>query len=137
MRKTAFILAMSISTACLLAAQQTAPAPQGAGSPQALPRVSVHENVQYGEAGGQKLKAWRDASPVFHVAKGDAPFLIFHGTRDENVPIAQSEELADRLKQAGVGETLIKVDDVHTFQTREARVRLALATLQFFNRYLK
>jgi acetyl esterase/lipase len=82
-------------------------------------------------------ETWRDASPVFHAAKGDAPFLIFHGTRDQNVPIAQSEELAERLKHAGVPVTLVKVDDVHTFQTHEARVRLALATLQFFNRYLR
>lgn len=82
-------------------------------------------------------QAWRDASPAFHVAKHDAPFLIVHGTRDQNVPIAQSEELADRLKQAGVPVTLVKVDDVHTFQTREARVHLALGTLQFFNRYLR
>ncbi len=80
---------------------------------------------------------WLDASPVFHVSKTDAPFLIVHGTRDENVPIAQSEELADRLKQAGVPVTFLKVDDVHTFQTPQARLRLALATLEFFNRYLK
>lgn len=80
---------------------------------------------------------WRDASPVFQVSKTDAPFLIVHGTRDENVPIAQSEELAERLKQAGVPVTFIKVDDVHTFKTPQARLRLALATLDFFNRYLK
>jgi acetyl esterase/lipase len=28
---------------------------------------------------------WRDASPIFHVSKTSAPFLIVHGTRDENV----------------------------------------------------
>ena len=82
-------------------------------------------------------EAWRNASPAFHVAKGDAPFLIFHGTRDQNVPVAQSEELAQRLQRAGAIVTLVKVDDVHTFKTPQARMRLALATLQFFNRYLK
>jgi len=80
---------------------------------------------------------WRDASPAFHASKGDAPFLIFHGTRDENVPIAQAEELVERLKQAGVPVTFMKVDDVHTFQTPGARLRLAIATVDFFNRYLK
>ncbi|MGB9253639.1 MAG: alpha/beta hydrolase, partial [Candidatus Korobacteraceae bacterium] len=29
---------------------------------------------------------WRDASPVSHVAKSDAPFLIVHGTQDQSVP---------------------------------------------------
>jgi acetyl esterase/lipase len=82
-------------------------------------------------------EAWRDASPAFHASKSDAPFLIVHGTRDQNVPIAQSEELSERLQQAGVPVTLIKVDDAHTFKTPQARMRLALATLEFFNRYLK
>ena len=43
----------------------------------------------------------RDASPVTHVAKDAPAFLILHGTADPLVPIAQSEELADRLKAAG------------------------------------
>jgi acetyl esterase/lipase len=79
---------------------------------------------------------WRDASPVFHVAKGDPPFLIMHGTRDQEVAIAQSEELADKLQSAGGTVAFIKVDDVHTFQTQEARHELAIQTLAFFDRYL-
>jgi acetyl esterase/lipase len=79
---------------------------------------------------------WQSASPVFHAAKSNAPFLIVHGTRDEMVPIAQAQELYDKLKQAGVHVTLIQLDDVHTFQTPEARRRLALETLTFFTRYL-
>src|SRR5271168_2144906 len=58
-------------------------------------------------------KVWQDASPAFHVSKDNSPFLIVHGTKDEEVPIAQSQELADKLKQAGVPVTFITVDDVH------------------------
>jgi acetyl esterase/lipase len=79
---------------------------------------------------------WRAASPVFHVSKGDAPFLIVHGTRDEEVSISQSQELFQKLQSAGVPASLIKVDDVHTFQTPEARRQLAIQALAFFNRYL-
>lgn len=79
---------------------------------------------------------WQQASPAFHASKDDAPFLILHGTRDQEVPIAQSEELAAKLQAAGVPVTLIKVDDVHTFQTPEARHRLAFESLDFFNRFL-
>lgn len=78
----------------------------------------------------------RDASPVFHVSKQTAPFLIMHGTKDENVPIAQSQELFDKLQAAGVPSQFVKVDDVHTFQTPEARHQLTSETLAFFNRYL-
>ena len=79
---------------------------------------------------------WKQASPAFHAAKDNAPFLILRGTRDQEVPLAQSQELADKLKAAGVPVTFIQVDDVHTFQTPEARRRLAFESLEFFNRTL-
>lgn len=41
-------------------------------------------------------------SPVHYVSKDDPPFLILHGTVDALVPFAQSVELADDLKKAGV-----------------------------------
>lgn len=80
--------------------------------------------------------AWQSASPVFHVAKNNAPCLIVHGTRDQEAPLSQPQELYDKPIAAGVPAEFVKVDDVHTFQTREARRQLALATLVFFNRYL-
>ncbi len=80
---------------------------------------------------------WQNASPVFHVDKNASPFLILHGTHDENVPMAQAEELADQLKQAGVSVRFVKVEDAHTFQTPEARRRLALETQAFFTEYLR
>jgi acetyl esterase/lipase len=81
-------------------------------------------------------EAWRDASPVFHISKNDAPFLIFHGTKDQDVPIAQAQELYDKLKSAGVPVSFIKVEDVHTFRTSEARMQLAIESQKFFNQYL-
>jgi acetyl esterase/lipase len=81
-------------------------------------------------------EAWRGASPVFHVAKDNAPFLIVHGMHDENVPIAQAQELNDKLQQAGVVVSFVKVDDVHTFQAPENRRRLAVESAAFFDKYL-
>lgn len=80
---------------------------------------------------------WREASPVFHVSKDASPFLIVHGTQDSDVPIAQSQDLADKLTQAGVPVKFVRVEDVHTFQTAEARKRLALETQAFFTQYLR
>lgn len=79
---------------------------------------------------------WRQASPVFHVSKTSAPFLIVHGTRDESVNIKQAQELYDKLHESGVPATFVKVDDMHTFQTQEARRKLAFESLAFFDRYL-
>jgi acetyl esterase/lipase len=85
----------------------------------------------------QHSKIWQDASPVFHVSKNVSPFLIMHGTQDEDVPIAQSQELADKLKQAGVSVKFVTVEDVHTFRTPEARKRLAFEAQAFFTQYLR
>jgi acetyl esterase/lipase len=81
-------------------------------------------------------EVWRDASPVFHIAKTDAPFLIIHGTQDQDVPIAQAQELYEKLKAAGVPVQFVKLEDVHTFRTPEERARLVFETLEFFQRYL-
>jgi acetyl esterase/lipase len=84
----------------------------------------------------KRPEVWREASPAEHVSKQDAPFLIVHGTQDENVPIAQAQELFEKLQAAGVPVAFIKVDDAHTFRTPEARRQLALETLAFFHRNL-
>src|SRR5580698_7945630 len=47
-------------------------------------------------------EVWGDAWPVFHVSKGDTPFLIVHGTQDQEVPISQAQELFQKLQSAGV-----------------------------------
>jgi acetyl esterase/lipase len=79
---------------------------------------------------------WRDASPAFHAAKEDAPFLIFHGTEDQNVAMAQAEELLAKLQEAGATASLVKVEDAHTFRTPQARRMLAGESLEFFAEYL-
>lgn len=81
-------------------------------------------------------QVWRDASPVFHVANTDSPFLIIHGTLDQNVPISQAQELYDKLRGAHVPVSFVKLDDYHTFQNPSARRELAMRTLEFFNQYL-
>jgi acetyl esterase/lipase len=54
-------------------------------------------------------KAKTDAvSPVHFVSKDDPPFLILHGDADAQVPFAQSVELAEDLKAAGVDVVLQK-----------------------------
>jgi acetyl esterase/lipase len=81
-------------------------------------------------------EVWREASPAFRVSKDDAAFLIVHGTQDQSVPIEQSQELYEKLQAAGVQASFIKVNDVHTFQTAEAKRELVFETLAFFSRNL-
>ncbi|MGA2497121.1 MAG: prolyl oligopeptidase family serine peptidase, partial [Tepidisphaeraceae bacterium] len=59
------------------------------------------------DLGADKQKG-EAVSPVHYVGKDNPPFLILHGTADVHVPFAQSVELADALRQAGVTVTLQK-----------------------------
>ena len=85
----------------------------------------------------EKPEAWKSASPALNVTKDTAPFLILHGTKDEDVPIAQAEEFAAALMKVGVDATLETVDDGHAFTSEAARRLLAFATVAFFDRTLR
>ncbi|MDP6634941.1 MAG: alpha/beta hydrolase fold domain-containing protein [Phycisphaerae bacterium] len=55
--------------------------------------------------------AARNASPVTHVSKGDAPVLTMHGTKDQTVPFNQGERIHETLSKAGVPSIFIKMID--------------------------
>ena len=48
-----------------------------------------------------------DASPAHHAAGFKAPVLMFHGTVDQNVDVAQSRQMDDRLRDAGKQSELV------------------------------
>jgi len=50
------------------------------------------------------------ASPISHVTKDSAPFLLFHGSEDELVSVDQSKRLAERLKSFGVPVRLVVLE---------------------------
>jgi len=74
---------------------------------------------------------------VTYVDKGDAPILMFMGTKDRLVPYNQAYVLADAMTKAGVGgrvEMLLGAD--HGWGGTEL-IRTATASLAFFNEHLK
>ena len=52
---------------------------------------------------------YKKASPIEHVTKEAAPFLIIHGTADVIVPVIHSERLHDKLIAAGARSELLTV----------------------------
>jgi acetyl esterase/lipase len=77
------------------------------------------------------------ASPVSYVNTKAAPFLILHGEKDRVVPYAQSAELAEALKKAGVEVTLKKIEGAGhggpQFNSAENRKLI----VDFFDKHLK
>jgi acetyl esterase/lipase len=57
-------------------------------------------------------QTWSNASPLSHVGPGDAPALLFAGSR-EFVPTTQSSALEDKLRAADVRAELQILDTVH------------------------
>lgn len=49
------------------------------------------------------------ASPVVYISKGMPPYLLMHGSKDEDVPYEQSVEMCDKMKKAGASCELITV----------------------------
>jgi acetyl esterase/lipase len=90
----------------------------------------------FGASFGEHPEIWRDASPVHHAAKSNAPFLIIHGTHDESVPIAQAQALYDKLKEVGAAVQFVQLDSDHMFREPAVRRQLALETQLFFEHNL-
>jgi acetyl esterase len=49
------------------------------------------------------------ASPVVYISKEMPPFLLMHGSKDEDVPYEQSVEMCDKMKKAGAHCDLITI----------------------------
>jgi acetyl esterase/lipase len=60
-------------------------------------------------AKGGSVASARASSPVYNVAPGDPPFLIIHGANDWFIAPHHAQELAQRLRAAGVPVTLVLV----------------------------
>lgn len=76
------------------------------------------------------------ASPITHITKDDAPFLIMHGDQDTLVTIRHSEEMDKALRAAGVECELVVLKGAgHGPGFGEAKVLERVAG--FFEKWLK
>jgi acetyl esterase/lipase len=65
--------------------------------PSMLPKTSV------------EYRKFEEASPIHHVTRDDAPFLLIHGDTDQIVPFKHSELMEQALRTAGVEVKLLRV----------------------------
>ncbi len=61
------------------------------------------------DAGG--LSKLHDVSPIFAVHKGMPPFLVIHGTKDEQVSYDQSTAFCDAIRKVGTRCELIPIEN--------------------------
>ena len=90
-----------------------------------------------GGAQEEKADAYRLASPITYVNAGDAPMLLYQGTKDSLVPYDQATQMATALSKAGVpGRVELLVGADHGWGGKELE-RTVRDTLEFFDAHLK
>jgi dipeptidyl aminopeptidase/acylaminoacyl peptidase len=106
-------------------------------------RPNKRLDEQVFDVGNKGEGALKLASPVHYVSKGDAPFLILHGDKDELVPLEQSERLLAALKKNEVPAKLEVVKNAaHGFAPNggtpdPSRAELATMIADFFDEHLQ
>lgn len=79
-----------------------------------------------------------EGSPARHASKMKAPTLLFHGELDRNVGIAQSRQMASRLKGAGAAVELVTYEKLdHYLDDSSARSDLLRRSDEFLRQALK
>ena len=79
----------------------------------------------------------KSASPVTYLSKDDPPVLIFHGDKDQVVPLSQSEHLHKRYQEAGLESSLHVIEGAkHGGPQFSDPTRYALVK-EFFARHIK
>lgn len=76
------------------------------------------------------------ASPITHVSKTSAPFLLIHGLADGMIPPAQSERMHQALKAAGADSSLLLIEGMPHGNRTLARTELQQAVDAFFSKHL-
>jgi dipeptidyl aminopeptidase/acylaminoacyl peptidase len=87
--------------------------------------------------GNTKREGAREASPLFQVDEKSAPFLIFHGSKDDLVPLDHSQRLEAALKAAGVEAELVIMDSGHNFSNAKQIQDFMKRTGKFLDTHLK
>jgi len=84
----------------------------------------------------QNPTAYHDGSPVNYVTEKSPPTLVIHGTEDQVAPIAQAEELVQKLKQAGVAHQYVTYKSGHGIPPESAGDAV-MKMFNFINKYAK
>jgi acetyl esterase/lipase len=77
------------------------------------------------------------ASPIYYVDKGDPPFLIVQGEKDQSVNPEQSVSLSDKLKKAGVKNELIIVPGAPHFGVMFDTESIRISIRDFLDEFMK
>ncbi len=103
-----------------------------------IPELSIPlVNALIGGPKEEHLQAFRDASPLTYISRGDAPMLLFQGTEDLLVPYSQAIKMVTAMTEADVpGRVEFLIDAGHGWGGADRELTVE-ATARFFQRHLR
>ena len=79
-----------------------------------------------------------EISPLTHVNKMITPVLITQGANDPRVPLSESEQIVDALKEANVPVWYVLAENEgHGFRKKVNRDYNSDVTFEFLSKYIK
>jgi dipeptidyl aminopeptidase/acylaminoacyl peptidase len=85
----------------------------------------------------EATEIYRQRSPIFHTDELRTPLILFHGLEDKAVPPAQSEAIAQALREKGVPFAHVTYEgEQHGFRKAETITGSIEAELYFYGRVL-
>jgi dipeptidyl aminopeptidase/acylaminoacyl peptidase len=75
-------------------------------------------------------------SPILRVAQIDAPVLLLHGDRDENVPVEQSLAMAEALRTHGKEAEAVVIPGATHYFTEQQNAAARRTLFDFLRRHL-
>jgi acetyl esterase/lipase len=94
----------------------------------------VHDFI--GDSKEKKADAYRQASPLTYVDSGDAPMLLFQGTRDVLVPYSQAIKMVTAMTRSNIpGRVEFLINANHGWYGDELNETID-GTLRFFRKHL-
>lgn len=92
--------------------------------------------VKYGNP-QTEVEMLRRLSPIHKIDRVTAPTLVLHGANDTNVPVSEAEQVVESLRKRDVPvEYVLFPDEGHGFRRAHNRIRAAVLTVSWFDRYL-
>ncbi len=100
------------------------------------PWMAAISKIEYGDP-DKEAAMLEKLSPIHRIDRVKAPTLVLHGANDTNVPVIEATQVVESLKKRGIPvDYVLFPDEGHGFRKTPNKVRAAVATVTFFEKYL-
>ena len=98
--------------------------------------IAAISKTEYGDP-DKEAAMLEKLSPFFKIDRVKAPTLVLHGANDTNVPVVEATQVVESLTKRGIPvEYVLFPDEGHGWRKTPNKVRAAVATVTFFEKYL-